>query len=58
LDRHEADKKFLEKVAKFYETLAKKQIFGKWVVIDGEKSTEEVFSRIKTIVSKRFKVRH
>lgn len=57
LDRHEADKKFLGKVAKFYEKLIKKQIFGKWIVINGEKPINEVFSQIKTIVGIKFKTR-
>jgi dTMP kinase len=47
LDRHESDKKFLGKVAKFYEKIIKKQIFGRWVMVNGEKPIKEVFSQIK-----------
>jgi dTMP kinase len=50
LDRHEADKKFLEKISKFYDKLIKNQIFGKWVVVDGEMSIEEVAKEIRKIV--------
>ena len=57
LDRYETDLKFLEKVAKFYEKLIKNQIFGHWIVIDGERSINEVFSQIKTIIGIKFKTR-
>ena len=50
LDRHESDKKFLEKINKFYEKLIKKQIFGKWITINGEKPIKKVFYEI---ISKR-----
>lgn len=52
LDRHEVDKKFLAKVAKFYRKLNKEQIFGKWIKINGEKPIKEVFSQIKEIFKK------
>jgi dTMP kinase len=50
LDRHEADKKFLEKISQFYNKLIKNQIFGKWVVVNGEMSIEEVAKEIRKIV--------
>lgn len=50
LDRHEADKEFLSELDNFYEKLIKNQIFGKWIVIDGEKSIEEVFKEIKKFI--------
>ena len=50
LDRNEADKAFLEKVSKSYESLVKNQTWGSWFVIDGEKSIEEVFSQIKKVL--------
>lgn len=50
LDRHEADKKFLTELAAFYTELVKKQILAKWVVVDGEKSIEEVFTEIRKFV--------
>ena len=53
LDRNEADKKFLKKIWDSYEKLIKGKIFSKWVVIDGEKSIEEVFSQIKKIVNEK-----
>lgn len=52
LDRFERDKKFLTKVAKKYEELARKNIFCEWKIIDGEKSKQEVFKEIKEIISK------
>jgi len=48
LDRNEADKKFLIKLAKFYERIIRKQIFSRWIVIDGEKSIDNVFKQIKS----------
>lgn len=50
LDRNEENKALLEKVSKSYENLIEKQVFAKWVVVDGEKSKEEVFSEIKNIL--------
>jgi dTMP kinase len=47
LDRHESNEKFLEKVANAYDSLAEKNVFGSWIVIDGEKSTDNVFDQIK-----------
>lgn len=48
LDRHEADEKFLGKLGKSYERLIKKQIFSRWIAIDGEKPAKEVFEEIKS----------
>ncbi|MDI6602788.1 MAG: dTMP kinase [Patescibacteria group bacterium] len=48
LDRHEADKEFLTKLAKFYEKLITKQVFSRWAVVDGEKPIKEVFKEIKS----------
>ncbi len=51
LDRHEANKDFLRKVNESYHRLIENQIFAKeWVVIDGEKSIEEVAKKIQKIV--------
>ena len=52
LDRNEADKLFLTRVAKYYQKLIKRQIFGKWVVIDGEKSINKVTEQIKKTFTK------
>jgi dTMP kinase len=48
LDRHEADKDLLTRVGEFYEKLANDNVFGKWLMIDGEKSREEIFEEIKS----------
>jgi dTMP kinase len=54
LDRHEADEEFLKKVREGYITLAKDKIFAKeWVVVNGEKSIEEVAKEIQGIVMKK-----
>jgi dTMP kinase len=47
LDRNEADREFLEKLSGFYMNLAKKETLGRWVVIDGERTKEEVFEDVK-----------
>ncbi|MDO8663619.1 MAG: hypothetical protein Q7K28_02140, partial [Candidatus Wildermuthbacteria bacterium] len=47
LDRNEKDKKFLQSLTNFYRKLIKGSIFGKWVVIDGEKTIKEVFRQVK-----------
>jgi dTMP kinase len=53
LDRHEADKKFLTKLAKFYEKLIKEQIFSHWIMVDGERPIEEISKEIIKIVNKK-----
>lgn len=47
LDRNESNKEFLGRVSKFYDSLIDKQVFGKWVVLDSEKSKEGVFEEIR-----------
>jgi len=47
LDRNESDKKLMENLSLFYEKLAKENIFSKWIVINGEKSREEVFEEVR-----------
>jgi len=56
LDRNESDRGFLSRLAKFYERLAKKKVFGKWVIVDGEGSIKEVFEEIKKIIDKKTKL--
>lgn len=56
LDRNEADRRFLTRLAKFYEKLIAKQVFGKWVIVDGEKSIREVFKDCKKIISKKLRL--
>ena len=53
LDRHEADKKFLTDLVKFYKQLVKKQVFSRWIVIDGEQSIEKVAKDIQTLLTKK-----
>jgi len=50
LDLHEKDLKYLEKVRKLYLEQAKKNILGRWFVIDGEKSIENVHKEILRII--------
>ncbi len=42
LDNFEKNLEFLRKVARIYEEVARKNIFCKWVIVNGEKSIEEV----------------
>lgn len=50
LDRHEADKEFLEALTKFYRDLIKNNIFSHWVEVDGERSIQEVSAEVKKII--------
>jgi dTMP kinase len=50
LDKFESNIEFLRKVSERYEELAKQHVFSKWVVVDGEKSIEEVAEEIWKIV--------
>ncbi len=50
LDRNEADSKLHEQVSESYESLVKKQVWGSWFAIDGERSKEEVFLQIKKVL--------
>lgn len=47
LDRNEGNKPLLVKVSRRYEDLIKRQVFCKWVPVDGEKPIEDVFEEIK-----------
>lgn len=47
LDRFESKEVVLKKITEAYDKLAEKNVFGKWVVIDGEKKPNEVFEEIK-----------
>jgi len=51
LDRNEENLSLLRRVSQFYERLARENIFGKWFVLDGEKSVEEVFEQVKRVVN-------
>lgn len=50
LDRNESNRKFLNDLSDFYNKLAKKNVFGKWVKVDGERSREEVFEDVKKVI--------
>ncbi len=50
LDRNEENKTLLEKLSVFYDDLARRQVFGNWFVLDGEKSKEEVFEQVKKVL--------
>jgi len=52
LDLFERDLEFRKKVSKKYEELASKNIFGKWVIVDAEKTIEEVAKEIEIAVEK------
>lgn len=46
LDKFESNEKFLAGIVRNYNKMAKKNMFGKWVVVDGEKEKDEVFEQI------------
>jgi dTMP kinase len=46
-DRYESDEKFLQQVSGFYDRLAARNMLAKWVIIDGEKSAEEISLEIR-----------
>ncbi len=50
LDKHEKDLKFLTKVGEFYVKEMEQNVLGKWFVVDGEKSKEEVRDQIVKII--------
>lgn len=50
LDKHEEDKEFLSRLEQIYKETIEQQVFAKWVVVDGEKSINQVFEEIKKYV--------
>ena len=55
LDRHEKDLEFMGKIDKEYEKLINDNVFAKkWVIIDGEKSKQEITNEIISILNKEF----
>ena len=51
LDIHEKNLEFLRKVREFYMKEIKENILGKWIVIDGEQSKEEIHKNILKIIN-------
>ena len=51
LDIHEKNLEFLRKVREFYMKEIKENILGKWIVIDGERSKEEIHKNILKIIN-------
>jgi len=52
LDRHEADMAFLRSVNSSYEQMAKDNVFGKWFIVDGSKSREEIVEAVLKITER------
>jgi dTMP kinase len=50
LDRNESDRELHRKVSESYESLVKKQVWGSWFVLDGEKSKEDVFGQVRKVL--------
>jgi thymidylate kinase len=50
LDRNEVDSSLHHQVSESYESLTKNQVWGKWFVIDGEQSREEVHAQVKKVL--------
>jgi dTMP kinase len=53
MDRHEADKEFLNKLYETYEKMAQENVFCEWTVIDGEKPATEVSKDILEVINKK-----
>ena len=51
LDRHEKDLEFLRKTRGFYLREIKENVLGDWVVINGERSKEEVHEEILKVIN-------
>ncbi len=56
LDMHEKNLEYLGRVRKFYLEEAKRNILGKWFIIDGEKSIQEIHQEILRIIHKELKL--
>ncbi len=54
LDRNEADKAFLAKVNSSYEKMSVDNVFGKWFVIDGSKSRNEIHKEVLNVLETAF----
>jgi len=54
MDRHEADKKFLNSLYETYEKMSSENAFCEWTVINGEKPIEEISKEIAEIINKKF----
>ncbi|MCD6371197.1 MAG: dTMP kinase [Candidatus Aenigmarchaeota archaeon] len=50
LDKHESNLDFLEKVRNTYIYSVEKNVWTKWVKVDGEKSIEEVFKDVLSVL--------
>ena len=56
LDMHEKNIEYLGRVRKLYLEEAKKNVLGKWFIINGEKSIEEIHQEILEIIHKELKL--
>jgi len=54
LDRHESNKIFLEKAREIYKQEIKRSVLGKWFIVDGNKSIEEVHKDIIKVLKNNF----
>jgi dTMP kinase len=54
LDRHEEDKAFQNILANGFDEMSSNNTFCEWIVVDGEKTSEEVFEEIVEIINKKF----
>lgn len=55
LDKYESDSDFQKALERGYKKMIEKNIFGRWTVVDGVGSKEEVTERIVGIVRRSFK---
>ncbi|MDD5696904.1 MAG: dTMP kinase [Candidatus Pacebacteria bacterium] len=56
VDRNEKDYEFLNNLAERYDNLAENNVFCPWATVDGEKSIEEVFNQIVSLVNKKLNI--
>lgn len=50
LDKVEKNKEFLRAVANTYDNLCRENVFGRWVLVDGNKPREQISEEIRKIV--------
>jgi len=56
LDKHEKDVEYLKMVRKFYLEEIKRNVLGRWVMINGERSVKKIHEEIVKIVNKELEI--
>jgi len=50
IDRNEKNESLKRQASAMYDRLARDNVFGRWYVIDGEKSVEDVFAQVRKVL--------